>query len=150
MYSSNVSRLSDNREIGVFSHSADSEIIRNPYAIHEAKFYEKSCRNYCCGYFGIVGFLLLISFAILIFVPPLGLLLAAITPGSVILYLAKKYYADQVTTGQIIGNVIQSLAFSFPPSCVCALPAPQCDSALHPLRGDPCVALGPAPTAADT
>jgi hypothetical protein len=70
----------------------------------ETKFCERACQNYVCGYFVILIFALLLCFAVVIMLPPVGLVCAALAPGVVILLLVRRYYEAQITTGQLLGE----------------------------------------------
>ena len=74
--------------------------------INDPSFCEKSCWCYFCGcnLFIILG--LLISLIFVILISPIGLILAALTPGVVILYLCYSRYKNQITIGQMAGYEI--------------------------------------------
>jgi hypothetical protein len=71
-----------------------------------SQFCEKMCWKYSCGCISLVIVGLLISFGLLLLFSPLGLLVAALVPGAIILYCTWLFYQDQVTKGQMIGNNI--------------------------------------------
>jgi hypothetical protein len=95
----------------------DDAIVLEP-----AKFCECECWSYCLGCSFSIVLLLGVSAVFLLFAPPLGLLIAAFTPGYyiytysqlqhyddiiagvVILLLSKRYYKSQVTNGQMTGD----------------------------------------------
>lgn len=65
------------------------------------KFCEKRCAVYFCGCAASDLILLLLTIPFVIIVAPLGLVMAALVPGGVILYFSYRYYRDFVTIGQM-------------------------------------------------
>ena len=85
-----------------------------------AHFCENKCNKYfwgcCCSTAG----LLFLAFLLGAIFPSLGLLLAAVAPAVIILMFVQRYYAEQITIGQMTGmctiylpNYIYNISYIF-------------------------------------
>mmetsp|Transcript_12821 Transcript_12821/g.19295 ORF Transcript_12821/g.19295 Transcript_12821/m.19295 type:complete len:384 (-) Transcript_12821:242-1393(-) len=106
--------IAPERVIAMNNRQGSTLADRPPVPIEPSSFCDWECTSYClgCAFTIIIG--LALGGAFLLAAPPLGLLIAAVTPGVVILALTRHYYKNQVTQGQMIVSFLETIMWMIP------------------------------------